>query len=187
MKYKQRRAAFGSLSLFPTTVAISPRRNKQIQREREREIKERERMKERENGKWKIKIGQVGRMFVQDPGDWGSIPGWVIPKTLKMVLDTYLLNTHHYKVRIKGKWINPGTEVAPFLTPRCSSYWKGSPRVAFNNGRQLYFYIIFRSLSLCFTRTVKHTYANSHRHSKRDSCTYTLTDRNTDRQTHTHI
>ena len=32
----------------------------------------------------------------------GSIPGRVIPKTLKMVLDTSLLNTQHYKVRIKG-------------------------------------------------------------------------------------
>ena len=34
---------------------------------------------------------------------WGSIPGRVIPKTQKMVLDTTLLNTHHYKVGIKGK------------------------------------------------------------------------------------
>ena len=29
--------------------------------------------------------------------------GRVIPKTQKMVLDTALLNTQHYKVRIKGK------------------------------------------------------------------------------------
>ena len=36
-------------------------------------------------------------------GDLGSIPGWVIPKTQKMVLDTALLNTQHYKVHIKGK------------------------------------------------------------------------------------
>ena len=35
--------------------------------------------------------------------DWGSIHGRVIPKTQKMVLDTTLLNTQHYKVRIKGK------------------------------------------------------------------------------------
>ena len=35
--------------------------------------------------------------------DLGSIPGRVIPKTLKMVLDTSLLNTRKYKVRIKGK------------------------------------------------------------------------------------
>ena len=37
------------------------------------------------------------------PGDLGSIPGRVIPKTLKMELDTTLLNTQHYKVRFKGK------------------------------------------------------------------------------------
>ena len=33
----------------------------------------------------------------------GSIPGRVIPKTFKMVLDTSLINTRQYKVRIKGK------------------------------------------------------------------------------------
>ena len=32
-----------------------------------------------------------------------SIQGRVIPKTLKMVLDTSLLNTQQYKVCIKGK------------------------------------------------------------------------------------
>ena len=42
-------------------------------------------------------------MFANGPGDLGSIPGRVIPKTLKMVLDTSLLNTQQYKVRIKGK------------------------------------------------------------------------------------
>ena len=41
--------------------------------------------------------------FANGPGDLGSIPGRVIPKTLKMVLDTTLLNTQHYKVRFKGK------------------------------------------------------------------------------------
>ena len=34
---------------------------------------------------------------------WGSIPGRVTPKTLKMVLDTALLNTQQYKVHIEGK------------------------------------------------------------------------------------
>ena len=33
----------------------------------------------------------------------GSIPGRIIPKTLKMVLDTSLLNTQQYKACIKGK------------------------------------------------------------------------------------
>ena len=40
-------------------------------------------------------------------GDLGSIPGHVIPKTLKMVLDTSLLNTQQYKVRIKSKVEQP--------------------------------------------------------------------------------
>ena len=48
-------------------------------------------------------IGLAGRMFANGPGDLCSIPGRVIPKTLKMVLDTSLLNTQQYKVRIKGK------------------------------------------------------------------------------------
>ena len=48
-------------------------------------------------------IGLVGRVFANGSGDLGSIPGRVIPKTLKMVLDTSLLNTQHYQVRIKGK------------------------------------------------------------------------------------
>ena len=48
-------------------------------------------------------IGLVGRMFANGPGDLGSIPDRVIPKTLKMVLDTSLLNTQQYKVCIKGK------------------------------------------------------------------------------------
>ena len=36
-----------------------------------------------------------------------SIPGRVIPKTFKMVLDTSLLNTQQYKVRIKDKVEQP--------------------------------------------------------------------------------
>ena len=48
-------------------------------------------------------VGLVGRVFANGLGDLGSVPGRVIPKTLKMVLDTSLLNTQQYKVRIKGK------------------------------------------------------------------------------------
>ena len=48
-------------------------------------------------------IGIMVRMVANGPGDWGSIPGQVIPKTQKMVLDAGLLNTQHYNVRIKGK------------------------------------------------------------------------------------
>ena len=45
----------------------------------------------------------VGRVCANGPGDLGSIPGHVLSKTFKMVLDTALLNTQQYKVRIKGK------------------------------------------------------------------------------------
>ena len=48
-------------------------------------------------------ISLVGRVFANGPGDLGSIPGRVIPKTFKMVLDTSLLNTQQYKTRIEGK------------------------------------------------------------------------------------
>ena len=87
-------------------------------------------------------------MFANGLGDLGSIPRRVIPKTLKMVLDTEfkpvklrlkidlvsypvraeglvnmdtaLLNTQQYKVRIK--WSNPGKGVAPSPSPQCRSY-----------------------------------------------------------------
>ena len=42
------------------------------------------------------------RVFANGPGDLGSIPGRVIPKTQKMVLDATLFNTQFYKVRIKS-------------------------------------------------------------------------------------
>ena len=48
-------------------------------------------------------IRLIGRVFTNSPRDRGSIPGWVIEKTKKMVLDTALPNTQHYKVQIKGK------------------------------------------------------------------------------------
>ena len=48
-------------------------------------------------------FGLVGRVSTNGLGDLGSIPGHVIWKTLKIVLDTSLLNTQQYKVHIKGK------------------------------------------------------------------------------------
>ena len=37
------------------------------------------------------------------PGELGSIPSRVIPKTQTLVFDASLLNTQHYKVGIKSK------------------------------------------------------------------------------------
>ena len=45
----------------------------------------------------------MSRVFANGLGDWGSIPGRVIPKTQKMVLDAALLNTQQYKGHIKDK------------------------------------------------------------------------------------
>ena len=43
--------------------------------------------------KLKAGIYRVVRVFAKGPGNWVSIPGRVIPKTHKMVLDAALLNT----------------------------------------------------------------------------------------------
>ena len=85
----------------------------------------------------------MGRVFANGPGDLGSIPGRVIPKTLKMVLDTSLLNTHQYKVRIEGKVQQSRERSSATPTPRCSSYWKGSLLVALDYGRRFTIIIIF--------------------------------------------
>ena len=65
-------------------------------------------------------INLVGRVSANEPGDRASIPGRVIPKTQKVVLDDSLLNTQHYKVRIKGKLENRGKTLVSSPTPRCS-------------------------------------------------------------------
>ena len=59
-------------------------------------------------------ISLVSRVFANGPGDLGSIPGCIIPKTLKMVLDTSLLNIQQYKVRIKSKVEQPRERSSTF-------------------------------------------------------------------------
>ena len=76
-------------------------------------------------------------MFANSPGDRDSIPGWVIPKTKNwhLMQPCLTLSIIRYGSRVNGS--NPKKGVAPFPTPRCSSYWKGSLRVALDYGRQL--------------------------------------------------
>ena len=57
-----------------------------------------------------VPIGIMFGVFSNGPRDQGSVPGQVIPKTQKMVLDASLLKTQHYKVWIKGKWKIQGME-----------------------------------------------------------------------------
>ena len=68
----------------------------------------------------------VGRVFANGPEDLGSIPGRIIPKTLKMVLDTTLLNTQQY------------------TSPRCSSYWKGNFWLPLNTVANFTFFIWYQ-------------------------------------------
>ena len=84
-------------------------------------------------------------MFTNSPGDLGSIPGRVIPKTQKKkkkkkkkkkerkVLDA----TQHYKVRIKGKMEQSRERSSNLPPPWCSSYRKGSLWVTLDYGHQL--------------------------------------------------
>ena len=83
-------------------------------------------------------IDRVGREFANDPGDLGSIPGRIIPKTLKWYSIPPSVTLSNIKNVSRVKWSNPGKGVAPSPTPRCSSYWKGSLLVALDYGRQLY-------------------------------------------------
>ena len=48
-------------------------------------------------------IGLMSRVFANGPGDQGSIPNQVIPKSQKMVLDAALFSTQQYKGRTMGK------------------------------------------------------------------------------------
>ena len=65
-------------------------------------------------------------MFANGPGDRASIPGRVIPKNKKMVLDAALLNTQHYNVRIKDK-VEQSKEWSSAPPPhQCCSYWKAT-------------------------------------------------------------
>ena len=84
-------------------------------------------------------------MFLNDLEDWRTIPGQVISKTKKK--KKYLIpppcltfSVIRYVSRVK--WSNPGKGVAPFPTPWCSSYWKGSLWVTLDYDHQLYFFYI---------------------------------------------
>ena len=64
----------------------------------------------------------IDRVFADGPTDRCSIPGRVIPKIKKFVLDASLFNTQHYKVRIKSNGTFQGKGAVPFPTPWYSMY-----------------------------------------------------------------
>ena len=75
---------------------------------------------------------------------WVQFQGCVIPKTLEMVLDTSLLNTQQYKVRIEGK-VEQSRERRSALgvvAIEKGAFWSPSTK-----GRQLYLlYLVFMML-----------------------------------------
>ena len=85
----------------------------------------------------------MSRVFANGPIDRGSIPGLVIPKTQKMVLDATLLNTQHYKVRIKGK-VEPSREWGSAISSTLVlQLLKREPLGHPQLCRQLYFFLLY--------------------------------------------
>ena len=91
-----------------------------------------------------VQIGIMIRVFANGPGDLGSIPGRVMPKTQKWYLMPPCLTLSMIRYGSRVKWVNPGKGVAPSPTPRCSSYRKGSLRDNLNYSRRLYL-LIYKS------------------------------------------
>ena len=99
-----------------------------------------------QSGRW-----PMCRVFATGLGDWGSIRRHVIPKTQKMILDTALLNTQQYKVRIKGK-VEQSKEWSSTLpyTLVVVAIEKGAFGSPSTKGRQLYFFYLYASMYMVF-------------------------------------
>ena len=72
------------------------------------------------------------KVFTNGPGDLGSMPGWVIPKTLPCVT----LSIIRWRSRVM--WSNPGNGLVSSPSLWCSSYRKGSLWITLDYGSQLY-------------------------------------------------
>ena len=85
------------------------------------------------------------------------------------------------------KWSNPREGVAPSSTPWCSSYWKGSFRVALDYGRQLCFYYTNRDWCFwhCHQRIIKGTEGLGNKRTSRDHPKYYIIEngQNTEKST----
>ena len=93
---------------------------------------------------------EMRKFWTFGPGGLGPIPDRIIPKTLKLVLVTSLLNTQQYKVCIKGKVEQSRERNSASPTPQCSSYWKGSLLVALDyRETTLLIYVSGIPVSIC--------------------------------------
>ena len=78
-------------------------------------------------------IGQVSRVFANGTADQDIIPDRVTTKTKKKRLIPLCLILSFMSFVSRVTWSNPEKGVVPTPTPRCSSYRKGSLRVALEN------------------------------------------------------
>ena len=102
---------------------------------------------------WAINL--MSRVFANGPGDRGSIPGQVIPKTQKMVLDATLLSTQYYKVRIKSK-VEQSRERSSALPYTSNGKWAfGSPLIKVG---QLYNLLMFIDSLVSHNILTNHTF-----------------------------
>ena len=82
--------------------------------------------------------------------DLGSIPGGVIPKTLKWYLMPPCLTLSNIRYVSMVRCSTPGKRIVPSPTPRCCSNWKVSLLVALDYNHQLYFYLyIYIYIYMC--------------------------------------
>ena len=89
----------------------------------------------------KLFVLRILTWFTNGPGDQGSIPGQVILKKWYLMLPCFALSTIRWGSRVK--WSNLGNRLAPSPTSWCSSYWKGSLKVAnFTYLTYLYSYMV---------------------------------------------
>ena len=68
-----------------------------------------------------------------------------------MILPCLTLSNIRYISSVK--WSNPRKRVAPFPTPQCSSYWKGSLLVTLNHCRQLYLLLLYSNAGILLKKS----------------------------------
>ena len=108
------------------------------------------------------KLSFTRRVFANGPGDQISIPGRVISKTQKIVLDANLLKTQHYKVRIKGKLDQSREWRSALLYTSVLQLLKteplGCPQLRSPNIIYIYIYIYISSVCVCVYACVIYIY-----------------------------
>ena len=87
-------------------------------------------------------VGPVGRVFANDPGDLGSIPGHVITKTLKLYLIPPCFTISNIRYVSRVKWSNTGKGVASSTTPGVVAIEEGAFWTMVANFILLYLHIL---------------------------------------------